>query len=298
MHHVADSLVRYQRTISSNGSASPERTGSRICAHCQKPVQPLRFDEAGQPTTDPAQVVYSVTPRYCPCPGGQAEEAAAESEAAKKEWLARARQLIIKLDIGRYGEYRFSTWDASRNGDASRSAVEAVRRYVEDVIAKRTKRWLYLYGPYGVGKTHLAIAATRQIAAESLADPYVAVWPQHCSQVQDSWSRSQGEAVTPEHKLWASMRHAGILLLDDIDKQRATPWAIQKLYEVIDYRVVRDKPTIITANHSVAALNAEWLSAKEDHIRDTGAAILSRIAGQLYASVEFAGLDQRWSGSR
>lgn len=296
MRSIADSLVKFQKTISSNGYHSLERTGSRLCQHCGQPVQPLRFDEAGQPTTDPAQTVYEVVPRYCSCPGGRAEETAAESEAARQEWLSRARQLIVKLDIGRYSEYRFSTWDNRRNGASSKAAGEAIRSYVADVVAGRTKRWLYLYGPYGVGKTHLAIAATRQIAAESLADPYVAVWPQHCSQVQESWSRSQGEAVTPEHKLWASMRHAGILLLDDIDKQRATPWALQKLYEVVDYRVIRDKPTIITANHSIVALRGEWASAREDHIRDTGAAILSRVAGQIYTSVEFAGKDQRWAG--
>ncbi len=281
------------QTLSIN-SAGLEPTDFRLCQHCRQPIEPLRFDELGQPTTDPGNTVYSVMPRYCPCPDGQADEAAEDAEQARRDWLVSARQLIYKLDIGKYSEYRFGTWDIERNKPNSQQVYDAVRGYVLNVVDGKTNRWLYLSGPYGTGKTHLAIAAIRQIAAERLLAPYVSVWPQHCSDVQESWDWQKGEHAPTERKLWSDMRNAGVLLIDDIDKQRSTQWAMQKLYEVIDYRVVRDRATIITANHKIKQLRRIWLSSSQEHIKDTGSAILSRISGQLYSSVEFTGDDQRW----
>ena len=275
-------------------SADPARTGCRVCQHCGQQIEPMRFDELGKPTTDEGETVYRVPRRFCPCPGGQADEAAVEAEQDREAWLSQARQLTVGLEAGLYGRYRFTTWDAVREGQNAEEVYRAVSGYVQHVIAGRTKRWLYLYGLYGLGKTHLAVAAVRQIAAELLLEPVVAVWPQHCSAVQQSWDRQQQESAPTERKLWGMMRRAGILLLDDIDKQRSTPWALQKLYEIVDYRMINDKVTIITANHSIKELRAIWESDGNAHIRDTSKAVLSRISGQIYSSVQFAGQDQRW----
>jgi len=275
-------------------SADPAHTGFKLCPHCGQPIEPMRFDELGQPTTDESETVYRVPRRFCPCTGGQAEEAEIDAEQARLEWLSKARQLTVKLDVGMYGQYRFTTWDAVRQGQNAEEVYRAVSGYVQHVIARRTRRWLYLHGLYGLGKTHLAVAAVRQIAAEMLLEPMVAVWPQHCSAVQQSWDRQQQEAAPTERKLWGMMRRAGVLLLDDIDKQRSSPWALQKLYEVVDYRMINDKLTIITANHAIKDLRSTWESDRDQHIRDTSKAVLSRISGQLYSSVEFAGQDQRW----
>ena len=88
-------------------------------------------------------------------------------------------------------------------------------------------------------------------------------------------------------------RAAGILLIDDVDKIDTTGWAIQKLYEVVDYRLIHLRPTVVTANHSLDQLRRIWGRSRIEHIADTGAAILSRIEGELFTVVEFAGPDQR-----
>jgi DNA replication protein DnaC len=221
-----------------------------------------------------------------------------EAAEAKQRWMADARRLILKLDLGKYADFRFKSWDENRNGGSSARAVRDVRSYVDGVIHDQTRHWLYLCGPYGTGKTHLAIAALRQIAAEKLWKPVVVVWPQHCSQVKESWHMARGEAGPSERQLWGEVRQAGILLIDDLDKAAPTPWAIQKLYEIIDYRVINRKPVIITANRRLEQIADFWVDTESKSIKDTGGAILSRMAGELCRIVEFGGVDQRWAGKQ
>jgi DNA replication protein DnaC len=304
-----DTQTKQNRTLQvrTAGTISNARTSSlidsrqnpgseeRLCPHCQQPIPPLLFDEAGQPVDSEAQAAWSIPPEYCPCPAGQQQKELDESRRRQREWFEEAKQLILPLEVGKYGEFKFSTWDPTRPNQNARQVLNAVRTYVDNVINSRTKKWLYLHGSYGLGKTHLAVAALRQIAAERLWEQQLVVWPDHCSQVKESWHANKARATLTEGQLWGLLRRAQILLIDDIDKNNSTQWAMQKLYEVIDYRVIRDKPTIITANHSVAQLRGMWARSQEAHIRDTGMAILSRIAGQLSAIVEFTGQDQRWS---
>lgn len=195
------------------------------------------------------------------------------------------------LDIGKCEQMRFSTWDPTRN-PTSEQVKRYVLEYSETVAQTGDENWLYLHGSYGLGKTHLAIAAVREIVRKNLWKPIVVVWPEYCAQVQQSWNQDNSGAELSEARLWSQMKTAGILLIDDIDKRQPTPWAMGKLYEVIDYRYIREKPTLITANHSLLELAALW-SKKQAEVRDSGAAIISRISEQLWSSIEFTGPDQR-----
>lgn len=266
------------------------------CPYCGQPIPPLLFTEIGEEVQDPAQASYTIPRQFCTCPDGQQAKERQEAAKNRQDWLDRARLLIQDLDTGKYGDYRFSNWDRERYPGAG-EVIDQIRAYIDHVIHDRTKRWLFMSGLYGLGKTHLAIASLRQIAAEKLWNPLAVVWPEHCSQVQQSWRQDRSESGLTEGRLWGRMRSARILLIDDIDKMESSKWAIQKLYEVIDHRVNRRRLTIITANHSIKQLRDLWLESNSEHIRDIGSAILSRIAGELYGAVEFPEdvEDQRWT---
>ncbi len=230
--------------------------------------------------------------RRCTC--ADAEQAQHREQQAERERLGQELVRQAGLQHGKRARMTFSAWDAQRNPPWSGQALASVQAYVTEVV-QAGQNWLYLHGPYGVGKTHLAVAAVRRVAFERLWRPQVVVWPAHCSAVQQSWSQDVAEAGPSERQLWNAMQTADLLLIDDIDKRHATPWAMEKLYEVMDYRQEREKPTLITANHGLEELTALWsLANQPEHVRDTGAAILSRIAGQLWGMVELGGTDQRW----
>ena len=244
------------------------------------------FDYAGLPTQDEDESHFNLFPRYCSCPKGQEEQENDYKESLYEDWITEARQLIQSLEVGKRKEYRFSTWDKESQPPNSVDVFNAVKTYTDHVTSKQTKKWLWLTGSYGLGKTHLGVAALRKIGADMLKSVLMVPWPEYCTAIQESWNEDKGDKPS-----FGAMKRAGILLLDDIDKGSSTPWAIQKLYEVIDYRMDKGKVTIITANHSIEDLRRIW--SQVANIRDRAEAILSRIDGQIYSQVVFEGVDQR-----
>ena len=229
---------------------------------------------------------------HCSCPAGRLKQQEAATLANYQEWQRQAEMLLDQagLSRGRYEAARFSSWDPKRHEADALRVFDAVKDYTK-IVTEGGQNWLYLHGGFGLGKTHLAVAAVREIAATRLWKPHVTVWPELCQLTQESWGGS-GES---EGAMWARARGAKILLLDDLDKTDTSKWAMGKLYALINNRYERQMPTIITANRSIERLRKIWKSSPDEHVRDTGGAVMSRIGGQFVASVEFKGEDQRWA---
>ena len=66
------------------------------------------------------------------------------------------------------------------------------------------------------------------------------------------------------------------------------------LYNIVDYRYIRQLPTIITANRSMAELCRFWDENKGGS--DLSMAIISRIMGQLAKIVHMSADDIRLAG--
>ena len=229
---------------------------------------------------------------FCDCPGGQALQAA-EMEALAKEDLANRIKEInasAKLDQGLYATFRLDEWDISRNAPHSARELKAVRAY-NNSVKIGPKNWLYLYGGYGLGKTHLAIAALRKLALVNEWTARVAVWPELCQLTKESWSANFGPT---EAQLWNRVRSARLLLIDDLDKTSTNEWAMGKLYSLINNRLTNELPTIITSNHSFTQLQSVWRKSEKEHVHDLGLAVLSRIAEAVWGTIHFQGEDQRW----
>lgn len=160
-----------------------------------------------------------------------------------------------------------------------------IHAYIEKV-GGRGKNWLYLHGPYGLGKTHLAVATARQLAYDRQWGPALVRWAEYCSKIQQSWSDKgiQGD--------WQLARACKVLVIDDLDKKDATRWSLGQLFELIDYRYTAQAPTIFTANRPIKELSQRWMAADPDAAK----AIISRIVGQLMTAVEFRGKDFRLTG--
>ena len=56
-------------------------------------------------------------------------------------------------------------------------------------------------------------------------------------------------SAVPYDSLYISMREVDVLVLDDLGAQQTTPWAEEKLFQLINHRYVCRSPTIITTNH-------------------------------------------------
>lgn len=254
----------------------------RTCRHCGAITQPRRYETS-------QRVFYA--PQSCACPTAVEEQAEMKRQTEEAERQQQLMQLLYASGLvsTHYQRFTFKSWDCGRNGKWSLEVVESAKKYIADV-EKTGRNWVWFSGQYGLGKTHLAVATTRKITIDRLWKPHIIVWPELCQQTQESWSSDFGET---EGALWGRARAAEILLIDDLDKTSTGQWAMGKLFALINHRYERQMPTIITANRGIDELRAVWRGSSYPHVADTGMAILSRIMGQLWGTVEFKGKDQR-----
>jgi DNA replication protein DnaC len=255
-----------------------------VCSDCGEVVTPQTTELDGN--------VYYRRRSFCPCPAGQKLAQAQVDADHNARNLARYKELLqgSGLTNGNYRRFRFDTWDVSRNVPSSEKAYNQVLSYTDNVLMD-DKNWLYIFGDYGCGKTHLAVAAIRRILYKRLWTARVTVWPELCQATKETWGTNFGPS---EAQLWARVRTARVLLIDDIDKTSTGEWAMGKLYALINYRLNKMLPTIITANDSLIDLREKWGESKQPHVHDLGLAVLSRIAEGLYRGVKIEGDDQRW----
>ena len=124
--------------------------------------------------------------------------------------------------------------------------VPGVRRaYIRAVeYAKRPQGWLIMFGNYGAGKTHLAAA----IANEALRRHYrvlFAIVPDLLDHLRSTFGPSSEIEYDDRFE---AIRDVPVLILDDLGTENTTPWAREKLYQIINHRYNYALPTVITSN--------------------------------------------------
>jgi DNA replication protein DnaC len=156
-------------------------------------------------------------------------------EAERKE--KRRQQLRALSNLDAFYSHSFKTFNSRVPG-----VQEAYHIAVE--YAENPSGWLFFIGPNGCGKTHLAAA----IANQSLEDGAVvlfAVVPDLLDHLRAAFAPDASEVYD---QLFAKMREAELLVLDDLGAQQSSPWANEKLFQLLNYRYNMGMPTVITAN--------------------------------------------------
>ena len=147
-----------------------------------------------------------------------------------------------------------------RLSDKEAQNLELVRSMVLR-WAQAPSGWLVLMGPTGTGKTHLACAtgADRLEAGDSV---FFAVVPDLLDYLRRTYRPDNPETYD---EVFDALRSAGLLILDDLGAHSTTPWAEEKLYQLLSYRYVQTAPTIITTNIKPDDLDPRLASRIFDH---------------------------------
>ena len=147
-----------------------------------------------------------------------------------------------------------------RERENLREAVAIARAYAEDPHG-----WLVLAGPYGSGKTHLAAAIANAVAARGIPALFVVV-----PDLLD-WLRAafHPRSDQPYDRRFDEVKLAPFLVLDDLGTESATPWAREKLYQLLNYRYLAAAPTVITTATPLENLDARLIARLSDEARVT-----------------------------
>jgi DNA replication protein DnaC len=138
-----------------------------------------------------------------------------------------------------------------------RGAYEAAVSY-----AQRLEGWLLIMGGYGSGKTHLAAAIANEVLKRGIVPLFVTV-PDLLDHLRGAFAPDASQAYTDRFE---QVRTARLLILDDLGTENATPWALEKLFQLLNYRYMARLSTVITTNHELERMDPRLRS----RLADTG----------------------------
>jgi DNA replication protein DnaC len=119
-------------------------------------------------------------------------------------------------------------------------------------FAEAPEGWLVFQGTNGCGKTHLAAAIVNHRYKMGKPALFVVV-PDLLDHLRSAFGP---DSKASYDQLFESVKASPLLVLDDFGRQSTTPWAQEKLYQVINYRYNARLPTVVTTNWSLDDLDS------------------------------------------
>jgi DNA replication protein DnaC len=120
-------------------------------------------------------------------------------------------------------------------------------------FAKAPDGWLVFMGVTGCGKTHLAAAIVNYCYQANYPALFIVV-PEFLDHLRSTFSP---ESKVSYDQLFEKVKTAPLLIMDDFGEQSTTPWAREKLYQVINYRYNARLATVITTRYSLQEILEE-----------------------------------------
>lgn len=170
---------------------------------------------------------------HCQCAGRETEE----------ECLSRLRRDSGDLELKLLRNMTFENFDPKR-ADLKPEQMNNLGRVYELAkhFADEPEGWVVLQGTNGCGKTHLAAAIGNYQLKRGKPVLFKFV-PDFLDHLRSTFSP---DSKVTYDELFNRVRTSSLLILDDFGEQASTPWAQEKIYQVINHRYNERLPTVIT----------------------------------------------------
>lgn len=150
---------------------------------------------------------------------------------------------------------RFSRLDAfaSKTFEAFDPQIKGVHEAYQAALdyARDLTGWLMMVGDCGTGKTHLAAAIAGHATRHRSLKTLFTIVPDLLDHLRATYHPSS--PVTYDERFEA-IRTVPLLVLDDLGTENQTPWALEKLYQIVNHRYNEQLPTVITSNVDIDSL--------------------------------------------
>ncbi|MDO9301486.1 MAG: ATP-binding protein [Anaerolineales bacterium] len=183
---------------------------------------------------------------------------------AKDMAVSAHNRLFALSNLERLSNLTFENFKASGNEKAkfmTPQEMESLHQAFEvcEEFARSHAGWLLLEGGYGCGKTHLVAAIANNAVSKGVPTLFITV-----PDLLDSLRFAFNDPETTFEKRFEEIRTADLLVLDDFGTQNTTPWAQEKIFQVMNFRYINKLATVITTNLMLDAIEGRVRSRLQD----------------------------------
>ncbi len=157
------------------------------------------------------------------------------------------------LTQGMLDRMSFETFNVRRHDINSEGQGYLQRAYLAaTTFAARPEGWLLITGEHGTGKTHLAVAVVGRCITNGLPALFTFV-PDLLDHLRAAFSPN---SPVQYDQLFEQVKSTPLLILDDLGAETSTPWAKEKLYQLVVHRHNSRLPTMITTYLEIDEIEA------------------------------------------
>ena len=239
-----------------------------------------------------------VGPKRCDCPEAVAAHEREKAEREAKERAAREAEVSKKMrervaqiigDSGMHTRFLRRTFDTFQITQENQRALRVCQGYADTFHEKLPssdtdpgRNGLFITGPKGTGKTHLAAAIANQLMREGTGVICMTMIDL-LDRIKETYAQRQQREAS-EGDVLNAYKEVPLLIIDDMGKEPATEWAVSKIYAIINARYEAYLPTIVTTNYTDSEL-VRRLTPKDTGDNTTADATIDRLREMCAAIV-------------
>ena len=209
------------------------------------------------------------------CPGcTQDEKDAEQREEQRKRDEAEARAWRVRISQAMIPErFKDRTLDSYiPNNPGQEHALQFAREYANNFDqARETGRCAIFVGKPGTGKTHLAIGIALHVVSMKKTVLFTTV-QRAIRRVKDTWTKGSEES---ESQAIDAIAYPDLLVLDEVGVQFGSEFEKQVLFDILNERYEKRKPTILLSNIPAKDLSGYLGERVADRLREDGGKLIT-----------------------
>ncbi len=276
-HAIADRAVQATRTMLSGGD-QVRQTIDQLSAESQQ-LQDQRNTYLLQNQIDQQKLRPAYWCDKCADTGYDQGKLCSCVKKMATDFAIEQLNAATPLEHSRFDNFSLDRYpkQSEQPGVSPREIMGKIYQYCKEYAEHFTEHAesMLFFGDTGLGKTHLSLAIARVVLQKGYGVIYGSV--NHLlGQIENEHFSKEKTAVALQ-----SMLDCDLLILDDLGAEFTTPFTVSALYDLINSRILNNKPTIINTNLTVQELEKQYAQR-----------IVSRICG-CYKCFKFLGMDLR-----
>ena len=173
----------------------------------------------------------------------------------------RHEELLRIGNLGAFEDKTFDNFDPGVDPSVADARAKAIA-YARDPHGSGLP-WIFFGGRCGTGKTHLAAAIANYYITHQEGRALFTIVPDLLDHLRATFNPATNDGITYDQR-FQDVREVPLLVLDDLGTENATPWAKEKLFQIINHRYNERLSTVITTNHNAEQIDERIVSRLMD----------------------------------